>query len=261
MRRNTILTLVIGLVIGIGAISIWRAGATTTVPKGYDVFVTPDNAVTYEEVSFAAGFFTNSAGNPSNAFSGTITFKGGEAVQGFNGDTVVERTQDVTVPGDTPLSLFGLRLVSAAPIRVTFSDNTSADYDVSVKESSVAASTGTMHFNADNTYSNSLQINREYTFTSPGQPDRVFDSYVGGWPAISLSSSGTWSTGSSFTTNAAVPAEGTVVIRPNTHQAIIAQHAITVAPSPTPVPGPTRQPINVDDKTTTDGTTSGGSNK
>ncbi|HVG20044.1 MAG TPA: hypothetical protein VNI02_13420 [Blastocatellia bacterium] len=242
MKRNTILTLIIGLVISIGAINLWRAGATTTINRGYDVFVTPDNAVTHEDVSFGAGFFQNSAGSPSNTFNGTITFKGGQAVSGFNGDTVIERTQNVDVPGDTPLSLFGLRLVSAAPIHVTFSDNTSADYNVSVKESSIAPSTGTMHFNSDNTYSNSLQINREYTFTSPGQPTKVFDSYSGGVPAISLSSTGTWSSSTSSQTsaNAAVPASGSVTIRPNTHQAIIAQHAITIAPRPSP----TIQPID-----------------
>lgn len=242
MKRNTILTLVIGLVISIAAIGLWRAGAATTIRAGYDQFATPDNAVTHEDVSFGSGFFVNAAGHPSNAFSGTLTLKGGVPVQGFNGDTVIERTQDVVVPGDTQLVLFGLRLVSASPIHVTFSDGTSADYNVSVKESSTQASTGTMHFSADNTFSNSLQINREYTFTSAGQPNKVFDSAAGGWPAISLTSTGTWQS-SGFGPNAEAAAiGGGVIVRPNTHQAIIAQHATTIA-SPSPSPTKTKPVI------------------
>src|ERR1044071_8272214 len=83
MKRNTILTLVIGLVIGTAAISLWRAGATVTIRAGYDQFATPDNAVTHEDLSFGSGFFVNAAGHPSNAFSGTLTLKGGAPVQGF----------------------------------------------------------------------------------------------------------------------------------------------------------------------------------
>ncbi len=248
MKRNTILTLVIGLIISVAAISLWRAGAATTIRAGYDQFATPDNAVTHEDLSLGAGFFTNAAGHSSNAFSGTLTLKGGIPVQGFNGDTVIERTQDVTVPGDTNLTLFGLRLVSASPLHVTFSDGTSADYNVSVKESSTHASTGTMHFSADNTFSNSLQINREYTFTSPGQPDKVFDSADNGWPAISLTSTGTWQSSGFGPMSEAAAIGGGVIVRPNTHQSIIAQHATTIA-SPKPSPTRTINPILVDGQT------------
>lgn len=234
MKRNTILTLVIGLVISITAISLWRAGAAVTIGAGYDQFSTPANAVTHEDLSFGSGFFVNAAGKPSNALNTTVTFKGGAPVQGFNGDTVIERTQDVAVPGDTSLVLFGLRLVSVGTIRVTFIDGTSADYSVSVKESPSQVSTGSMHFNADNTFSNSLQINREYTFTSSGQPDKVFDSAAGGWAAISLTATGTWESSNAPTGNAAITPGGGVIIRPNTHQAIIAQHATTIAPKPSP---------------------------
>lgn len=247
MKRNTILTLVTGLVIGLAALSLWRAGATTTITAGYDQFATPANAVTHEDVSFDAGFFVNAAGRPSNAFSGTVTFKGGDPVQGFVGDTVIERMQDVTVPGDTSLVLYGLRLVSVGTIHVTFTDGSAADYSVSVKESPSQVSSGSMHFNTDGTFNNSLQINRQYTFSSPGQPDKVFDSAAGGWAAISLTSSGTWSmsggaANSQPGTLAAVPVSGGVTIQPNTHQAIIAQHA-TTRPSPSPSPTRTIRPI------------------
>src|SRR5436853_51128 len=195
MKRNTILTLVSGMLIGLVAIGLWRAGATTTITAGYDQFATPANAVTHEDMSLDAGFFVNAAGRPSNAFSGTVTFKGGDPVQGFSGDTVIERMQDVAVPGDTSLVLYGLRLLSVGTIHVTFSDGSAADYSVSVKESPSQVSSGTMHFNADGTFSNSLQINRQYTFSSLGQPDKVFDSAAGGWSAISLTSTGTWQMG------------------------------------------------------------------
>lgn len=232
MKRNTILTLVIGLVISISAISLWRAGAAVTIDKGYDLFTTPDNAVTNESLNLDQGFFVNAAGNASKAFSGKLTLKGGAAVPGFNADTVIERTQAVTVPGGTPLSLFGLRLVGAAPLHIDFVDGTSADYSVSVKESSLTASTGSLYFNADNTFSSSLQINREYTFASSGQPTKVVDSAAAGWAAIGLSATGTWQASSAPTSNAAIVAGG-VIIRPNTEQALLAAHGIIPAPKPT----------------------------
>jgi hypothetical protein len=222
MRRKTIITLVIGLVISIGAFSIWSAGATTTIGPGYDLFNTPDNGASGESLSLPAGFFVNSAGKPSLAFNGGVAFKGGEAVPGYYADTVIERTQSVDVPGATPLLVAGLRMVSVAPIKIGFTDGSQADYSVSVKESPSVASTGSLHFNADNTFNSSLQINREYTFTSPGQPDKVFDSAIGGWPAISLTAGGTWQPSTSAIS---APATGGVAIVPNTHQAIIAAHA------------------------------------
>ncbi|HJQ69021.1 MAG TPA: hypothetical protein VKA70_08615 [Blastocatellia bacterium] len=238
MKRNTKLTLIVGLVIIAGAVTLWRAGAMTTIGAGYDLFNTPDNAQTGENFNLAAGFFENSAGSPSTAFSGRVALKGGAAVPGYNADTVIERTQAVNVPGSTPLLLTGLRLVSVGAMRVNFADGSFADYSVSVKESPSVPSGGSMHFNADGTFSSSLQINREYTFTSPGQPNRVFDSGTGdsqfvAWPAISLTATGTWES-SGNETNAAIAPGGGVTIRPNTHQSIIAAHATTIAPRPTP---------------------------
>lgn len=222
MKSKTLITLLIGIVISIGAVSMWSASATTTIGPGYDLFNTPDNGASGESLSLPQGFFQNAAGKPSIAFHGGVTFKGGAPVPGYDADTVIERTQAVNVPGSTPLIVAGLRMVSAAPIRISFSDGSQADYNVSVKESSSVSSTGAMHFNADNTFNSSLQINREYTFTSFGQPTKVFDSALGGWPAISLTASGTWQP---TTGAAATPGTGGVAVIPNTHQAIIAAHA------------------------------------
>jgi hypothetical protein len=220
MRRNTILTLVACMVIGLVALSLWRAGATTTITAGYDQFSTPANAVTHEDLSLGAGTFVNAAGRTSNSFNGTVTFQGGD-------------------------------LVSVGTIHVTFTDGSAADYSVSVKESPSQVSNGTMHFNADGTFSNSLQINRQYTFSSPGQPTQVIDSAAAGWPAISLTSTGTWSMtggmsapGSGPSAMAATSTSGGVTIVPNTHQSIIAQHA-TTRPSPSPSPTRTIHPIQV----------------
>lgn len=279
MKKKTIITLVIGLVISLSAVSIWRASAATTVGRGYDLFDTPDNAISGEFLSLPAGFFTNSGQKGSNAFQGQVTLKGGADVPGFAADTVIERTNAVEVPGSTELLVIGLRMVAVGTINVTFTDGTSASYSVSVKESSAVPSKGSMFFNANNTFNSSLQINREYTFTSPGQPTKVFDSGTGDstsgpWPAISLSASGTWQpTTSSLTTNgvaadtdaaAAAPATGGVQIRPNTHQAIIARHAVIIANRrPKPIVKPIdNQPIDggigiSDDTSTGSGSTNG----
>jgi hypothetical protein len=241
MKRKTILTLIIGLAISISAISLWRAGAVTTIGAGYDLFNTPDNAQSGEDFDLPDGFFVNSAGKSSRAFKNKVVFKGGPAVPGYNADTVIERTRAVDVPGDTPLQVAGLRLVSVGGVTIAFTDGSQTNYSVSVKESSAVASSGAMHFNADGSFTSSLQINREYTFTSPGQPTRVFDSGTGdsqfaAWPAISLTSTGTWqlSGNGPESANAAVPPSGGVIVRPNTHQAIIAAHATQLAPKPTP---------------------------
>lgn len=238
------MTLVIGLVLSTCAVTLWRVGAATPIGSGYDLFTTPSNGQTGEELSLDQGFFTNRLGSPSKAFRGKVAFKGGDPVPGFPSDTVIERTDDIPdVPGDTRLLVVGLRLVGVGTILINFADGTQAKYSVSVKESPSVASTGSMHFNADGTFSSSLQINREYTFTSADQDTRVFDAGSGdgqfsAWPAIRLSANGSWepSGNRSFPgteTHAAVPTGG-VIVRPNTEQARLAAHGIFPTPRPTP---------------------------
>jgi hypothetical protein len=246
MTRKTILTLAICLVIGIGALSLWRAGAATVISAGYDTFNTPDDGQTKESLS-VEGLLTNAAGNPSTG-TVTIVFKGGDSVPGYNADTVITRTSNVTVPGDSDLALTGLRLVSSAPVTIGFTDGSSADYSVSVKESAARPSTGTIHFNSDGTFSNSLQVNRQYTFSTAGQADTVVDSAAAGMAAISLSSTGTWAPAQSGPTASAANRAIAVVIFPNPHLAIIATHAIQIAGGPVikpidknPAPVPARK--------------------
>lgn len=209
---------------------IWRTKAQTVINPGYDQFSTPSNATSSETLSLPAGAITDAAGNGSEAFSGPVTFEGGPAVSGYTGDTVIERTQSVTVPGSTALQVIGLNLVSVGTISVTFTDGTSANYSVSVSQSPSTASTGTMSFASGGSFNNSLSINVEYTFTSSGEPTATFDAAPNGLPAIGFTSSGTW------TVDGTTSSGDNVSITPQTEQAQLASHGITPAPSPTPTP-------------------------
>src|SRR5258706_11757452 len=145
LHKNTLLTAVVVLILCVGAVVVWRAKATTVVPAGYDEFATPANATSFEHWELSGGFFVNAAGSSSNPVSTTLTLKGGAPVPGFSTDTVIERQASVDVPGTTPLQVTGLRLISASPVHVSFQDGSSADYNVSVKESSTDRSTGEMN--------------------------------------------------------------------------------------------------------------------
>ena len=232
---------------------IWRAKAQTVISAGYDQFSTPANAVSQETLTLPEGALKDEAGSPSNAFSGPVTFEGGAAVSGYTGDTVIERTQNVTVPGNTPLQVIGVNLVSVGTIPITFQDGTSANYSVGVSQSASTASTGTMNFSANGTFTNTLNVNVEYTFTAAGEPNGVFDAAANGIPAIAFNSSGTWqangggapdivrrmgddavTTGGGGTGGATGATGTTVTIVPNTEQSALAAHGIGPAPSPKP---------------------------
>jgi len=240
---------------------IWRAKAQTVINAGYDQFSTPANAVTQETLSLPAGALTNAGGASSLPFNGQITFQGGPPVSGYTGDTVIERTQNVTVPGGTPLSVYGINLVSVGTVPIEFSDNTSVNYSVSVSQSSVTASTGTMNFTADGNFTNNLSVNVQYTFSAPGEMTTTIDAASIGIPAIAFSSSGQWQADGSGGTDirrmsddasthgpgnpgggGSSPAGVNITVVPNTEQAILASHGIGPAPSPTPTPIPTPTP-------------------
>jgi hypothetical protein len=247
---------------------IWRANAQTVISAGYDQFSTPANAVTQETLTLPAGALMDESNFPSNAFTGQVTFEGGAAVSGYTGDTVIERTQSVTVPGSTPLQVIGVNLISVGTIPITFQDSTSANYSVSVSQSSSTASTGTMNFSSDGTFTNTLNVNVQYTFTAPGEPVAVFDAAPNGIQAIAFSSMGTWApsgggaadirrslgedavttTGNNGNGNgngggAPGPTGTTVTVVPNTEQSLWASHGIGPAPSPTPTPTPSPTPL------------------
>jgi hypothetical protein len=181
------------LILGVVAVALWLANPTTVVRKGYDELQTPANAASYEDWSLPGGFFVKADGSKSNPFSVRVTFSGGAAVHGFSADTVLERLDDVRVPGTTRLQVIGRKLVSAHPIAVTFEDGKTHQYDISVKESSKLRSSGQMDFFTNNEFAYQFDVNREYTCTSPGQPEKVFDSTDLGWEPIRLNARGTWS--------------------------------------------------------------------
>ena len=136
----------------------------------------------------------------------------------------------------------GLRLVSASPVSVTFADGSTVYHNVSVKESSRERSTGEMNFYPDNTFTNTLFINREYDCTAAGQPGRNFDSTDLGWAPINLSGGGTWSVEPGFSPSAA--SSRGVKIRPRTEHDVLAQHGLVPpTPSPSPSPSPTVTPV------------------
>src|SRR3712207_2619974 len=141
LRKNMALTLAVGLIVMAGglALAIRGAGASVVVPAGYDTFVTPDDARTFDDFSshpVPADFF----GRGSLAFTGRVTLKGGppvDSTQFGSADTVIRRVNSVTVPGDTALTVTGLSFVSAAPITVQYADGRTESWDVTVNASSV----------------------------------------------------------------------------------------------------------------------------
>ena len=259
-RKKTIALALLSLIVALTvSVFVWRAKAQTIINAGYDQFSTPANAVTQETLSLPEGELTNASGSPSVAFNGTITFQGGAAVSGYTGDTVIERTQNVTVPGSTPLQVIGLNLISVGTVTINFQDNTSVNYNVAVSQSTLTASTGSMSFASNGTFTNSLSVNVEYTFTAQGEPTAVIDAASIGIPAIAFNSSGSWAAdgasdikgrmhedlvigntgvgGGTGSGSGGSPSGINVTIVPNTEQAILASHGIGPAPSPTPKGG------------------------
>lgn len=233
LKKNLGLTLVVALITAMGGVAliVRSAGASpVTVNAGYDTFTTPDNAQTYDDFSshpIPAGFF----GEGSEEFTGRVTFKGGAPIDQSRfgtADTVIERKQSVQVPGDTNLDVVGISFVSVSPITVKYAKG-STTCNVSVGKSTVKASDGAMHFNADGTFTSKLTIYPKYTFNC-GNGSYSLDTGSAGGRSINLSSSnGTWSQSGRVT-----------VINPGSEQDLLASH--NVRPAPTPCPSPVPQP-------------------
>lgn len=234
LRKNLGLTLVVGLifVLGAAALVMRGVGASVVVPAGYDAFTTPADAQTHDDFSshpVPADFF----GPGSLQYTGVATYQGGSPVDQTrwgSADTVIHRTNDVTVPGDTGLSVQGISFVSSSPITVQYQDGHQEQWNVTVNQSTATGSVGTMHFNSDGTFNSSLSVYPKYTFTMTGRSALTLDTGSGGGSApINLSSSnGTWSQSGSVT-----------VVNPGSEQSLLASHKVT----PTPTPCPTAQPI------------------
>ena len=235
LRKNMGLALVVGLIMLAGGtgLVLRGVGAAVVVPAGNDTFVTPDDARTFDDFSahpIPADFF----GAGSLAYTGRATLKGGPPVDSSkygSADTVIKRVNSVTVPGDTPLTVAGLSFVSASPITVTYRDGHTENWDIAVNASTVTASAGSMHFNADGTFNSSLSIYPRYTFTRFGANARVLDtgSSSGAAPISLSSTNGSWSQSGSVT-----------VINPRSEDSILASH--NIKPAPTPCPTATIQP-------------------
>jgi hypothetical protein len=274
-KRYRLLTILSVLVVSVGGILTWRAAAVTVLPAGYDEFNTIGSGGTSEPwSSLPAGFFKNKEGFGSDAVpSSTPTFTGRNPVPGFTGDTVIERTNSVSVPGSTALVVTGLRFVGESDLTVSFSQGgtSSVTYTVLVDESGIAPSTGDMTFNSDGTYTSTLAINRKYTFvpTDASQPTRTADSTTerdsGGnliFPAIDLTGTGTWSAPSGSSASPAIQAQSATTggttgggsvpvasptpnkcfIKPGSEAALFAKHGILPAGCPTPSPSPSPSP-------------------
>ena len=233
LRKNLGLTLVVGLIVFLGgaALVMRGVGASVVVPAGYDAFTTPSDAQTYDNFSshpVPADFF----GPGSLQYTGTATYKGGPPVDSTrwgSADTVIHRTNDVVVPGDTGLSVQGISFVSSSPITVQYQDGHTEQWDVTVNQSTATGSVGTMHFNSDGTFNSSLSVYPKYTFTMTGRSALTLDTgSSGGSAPINLSSSnGTWSQSGSVT-----------VVNPGSEQSLLASHHVTPTPTPCPSPVP-----------------------
>jgi len=249
-KARKMLSAVVLVIVAAAAVTLWRANAATVVSAGVDQFQTPANATSFEPWNLPDGFFTNAGGSTSNAVSTTVYYKGGDPVPGYSADTVIRRVSDVTVPGSTALSVVGIRFLSTSTVPVTFHDGSTVNYSISVKESGSVSSGGTMNLYADNSFDNTLDINREYTCTAAGQPTKTFDSAALGWDPVHLSGEGTWALnppGFAAGSFAAV-ARGGVTIKPNSEQSVLQQHGL-VPPSPSPTPTPTMTQIGIDAQT------------
>lgn len=289
-KRYRLFTILSVFAIFFGGALAWRASAVTTIPAGYDQFSTLGSGATNEQwPALPAGFFKNAQGVGSNAINAqTVTFEGRNAVPGFTGDTVIERTQSVSVPGSTALVVAGIRFIATNQITATFNSGTpSVTYTVLAQESQIAPSTGQMTFSTNGSYTSALTINRLYTFvpTDPTQPTITADSTTaesGGsliFSPIDLTGGGTWSSGGSgssaampeapmrsdLATAAAVGVAGATgsptpvqsptpcVINPNSEAGLFASHGILPVgcstPTPTPTPTPTIGPTPTATKT------------
>jgi hypothetical protein len=233
LKKNLGMTLVIALITILGGVAlvVRSAGATVTVDSGHDTFTTPNNAQTFDDFASHPIPAGTVFGPGSQEFNGRVTFKGGAPInpsQFGTADTVIKRLQSVQVPGDTALEVIGISFVSASPITVNYA-NGSTTCNVSVSKSTVRTSGGTMHFNADGTFTSSLTIYPKYTFNC-GNGNYTHDTGSTGSFSINLSSTnGTWSQSGRVT-----------VINPGSEQDLLASHNVVPAPPPCPpTPHPT----------------------
>jgi hypothetical protein len=179
--RGLALTLTIALLIG--PAFLVRGASGVFVSQGYDHFTTPSDGNTYHNFydnPIPAGFFNTTGGSgTSNQYTGAVPLKGVPLPNQGGADTVIQRNQDVTTPGTTTLTVVGLSLASASPLNVSFTDNHTEQWNMTVGLSQLQGSTGSMTI-SDNgagggTFDSSISIIPRFTFT------RVSDGTVKVW--------------------------------------------------------------------------------
>lgn len=194
------LTVVAALLIGL-VVSVSGASGVF-VAHGFDSFTTPSDGNTYHNFSDSpvpAGFFNNpGSSGSSNQYTGAVPLKGVPLPNQGGADTVIQRDQDVTTPGTTTLTVVGLSLASISPLTITFSDNHTEQWNMSVGLSQIQSSTGSMTIydngSGGGTFDSSITIVPRFTFT------RVSDGLVKVWdtgssPAPAGTANGTQAAG------------------------------------------------------------------
>ncbi|HEX2271897.1 MAG TPA: hypothetical protein VHH35_20305 [Pyrinomonadaceae bacterium] len=160
------------------------------VAAGFDEFETAADGETFHDFAgspIPANFF----GSGSLAFSGLVPLKGVPIDPGVSDvDTVIRRHQSVSAPGgSTPLTMTALSLEGISSITVTYSNNTTEQWNVRVGLSDYQASTGSMTIHSS-TFDSTLKVWPKFTFTrvGGGVPPKVLDTGNPNGPALTAAS-------------------------------------------------------------------------
>lgn len=155
----------LALVAGLFVTSKSKAAVNSfPVAAGNDEFETAGDGSTFHNFAgspIPANFF----GTGSLAYGGQVILQGVPLGSGSNVDTIIQRTQAVAGPGgSTPIAMTALSLKGTGPITVTYSNNTTEQWNVQVGLSDYKASGGTMTINSS-TFDSTLQVWPKFTFT------------------------------------------------------------------------------------------------
>ena len=155
----------VALVVGLFVTSKSTAAPNSfPVAAGNDEFETAGDGSTLHNFAgspIPANFF----GTGSLAYGGQVILQGVPLTSGSNVDTIIQRTQAVAGPGgSTPIAMTALSLKGTGPITVTYSNNTTEQWNVKVGLSDYKASGGTMTINFS-TFDSTLKVWPKFTFT------------------------------------------------------------------------------------------------
>lgn len=170
----------VGIALVVGLFVTTKSDAAPSgfpVVAGNDEFETTANGESHHEFAgspIPADFF----GAGSQPFTGTVVLEGVPLDQTVSDtDTIIERAQTVwAAGGSTPITMTALSLKSTSPIKVTYGNGNTEDWNVQVGLSIFKTSTGTMTINAS-TFDSTLKVWPRFTFTrvGGGVPPKVLD--------------------------------------------------------------------------------------